>query len=276
MANGKKKSRPLRRAQRWGRQTPGMALRLAGFMVAVIVMGLVFSALQAIENEWLRIGLSAMLTAGVLFLCLNEGMNKGAIDAAASRSYESMTAREMPVSDKEDAACFHPLKPLAAALIVFALPLALSVYIALTTKGYTYTLQDLPTWVTSGYGMRQDVMGPLSAYAAQAELQAADWVRMVVRLPMMMMINLFPDPLTMSGLIDRLSPLCVGAFPILYVTGYFFGPAVNRKQEKQNRRAKKIAARKAQKKGLAAELTGSQMQVHYGQKAEKHKKKELV
>jgi len=211
-------------------------------------------------------------------LCMNEGMNKGTMDAAARRSYENRTQRERKVSEKEDAACFHPMKPICAALIVFAVPLALSVYIALTTTGYTYTLQDLPTWVTGGYGMRQDVMGPLSAYAVKAELQSADWVRMLVRLPIMMMINLFPDPLTMSGLIDRLSPLLVGAFPVFYVLGYFFGPSINRRQEKANRRAKKIAVRKAQKKSLAAELTGSQMQVHYGQKADKdkHRKKELV
>ena len=278
MANEKKKKKPLRRAQQWGGQAPAMALRLAGFMVAVIVMGLIFSSLQAIDAVWLRIALSAALSAGVLLLCMNEGLGKGAADAAASRTYESMAARGMPVSKKEDAACFHPLKPVLAALIVFIVPLALSVYLAATTTGYTYVLQDLPTWVTGGYGMRQDVMGPLGAYAVKTQIQSTDWLRMAVRLPMMMLINLFPDPLTMSGLIDRLSPLCVGVYPVLYVIGYLLGPSANRKQEKANRRAKRVAVRKAQKKGLAAELTGSQMQVHYGQKADsgKHKKKELV
>jgi len=276
MANKTKK--PLRRAQRWGRPAARMALRLAGFMVAVIVMGLIFSALQAIEAVWLRIGLSAALTAGVLLLCMNEGLNRGMADAAASRSYESMVSRELKVSAKEDAACFQPLKPIIAALVVFAVPLALSAYLAMTTTGYTYTLQDLPTWVSGSYGMRSDVMGPLSAYTTRAQIQSADWIRMFVRLPIMMMINLFPDPLTMSGLIDKLSPLCIAAYPLMYVLGYFIGPRANRKLEKQNRRAKKIAVRKAQKKGLAAELTGSQMQVHYGQKADsaKHKKKELI
>ena len=82
----------------------------------------------------------------------------------------------------------------------------------------------------------------------------------------------------MSALIDRLSPLFIAAYPAAYMIGYLRGPAANRKRERENRRAKKIAVRKAQKKGLAQELTGSQMQVHYGHKAEsgKHKKKELV
>ena len=99
-----------------------------------------------------------------------------------------------------------------------------------------------------------------------------------VAAPMMMFVNLFADPLEMTGMIDRLAPLCIASYPFAYVLGYCMGPSVNRKQEKENRRAKKLAVRKAQKKGLAAELTGSQMQVHYGHKADsgKHKKKELV
>lgn len=278
MDKAKKKRKPLRRAQRWGRQAPGMALRLAGLMVAIVVMGLIFSALQAIDSAWLRIGLSALLSLGILVLCMNEGTNKGARDAASSRSYESMIARGLPVSDKEDAACYHPLKALCAALIVFVIPLVLAAYVALTTEGYSYALQDLPVWVSEAYGTRADVMGPLGAYAKEAVIETNDWLRMLVRLPMMMFVNLFADPLEMSGLIDRLSPLCIASYPLAYFIGYCMGPTVNRKMEKENRRSKKIAVRKAQKKGLAAELTGNQMQVHYGHKAEsgKHKKKELV
>jgi len=278
MDKGKKQRKPLRRAQRWGRQVPMMALKLAGLMVAIVVAGLIFSALQAIDSAWLRIGLSALLTAGVLVICMNEGVTKGAVDAAASRGYDSMVSRGLSVSEKEDEACYHPLKALCAVLIVFIVPLALSVYVALTAENYSYTLQDLPTWVTESYGVRADVMGPLGAYGQAVAIETQDWLRMLVRLPMMMFINLFADPLMMSGLIDRVSPLCIAAYPLVYVIGYLCGPSLNRRREKDNRRAKKLAARKAQKKGLAAELTGSQMQVHYGHKAEsgKHKKKELV
>lgn len=273
-----KRRKPLRRAQRWGRQIPSMVLRMLGLMVAVIVMGLVFSALQAIDSAWLRIGLSVVLTAGVLMICMNEGVGKGAADAAASRSYDSMVSRGLPVSDKEDAACYHPLKPLCTAAIVFALPLALACYVAATSEGYSYALQDLPVWVSESYGMRADVMGPLGAYAKEAVIETSDWLRVLVRLPIMLFVNLFADPLTMSGMIDALAPLCMATYPLAYGIGYLCGPAVNRRREKDNRHAKKLAVRKAQKKGLAAELTGSQMQVHYGHKADSgtHKKKELV
>lgn len=274
----KKKRKPLRRAKRWAGSAARMALRLAGLMVAVIVMGLVFSALQAIETLWLRIGLSVVLEAGVLLLCLNDGLVCGANDAAASRHYDSLVERGLHVSPREDAACYHPLKAITAAAIVFAVPLALSVYLAATARDYTYVLQDLPLWVTQSYGARSDVMAPLAAYTQEGVMAAQDWLRMLVRLPMMLMVNFFPSPLEMSGLIDRLSPLCIAAYPLVYIAGYLRGPAANRKREKENRRAKKLAVRKAQKKGLAAELTGSQMQVHYGHKAQSsaHKKKELV
>lgn len=274
----KKRKKPLRRAQRWGAQVPGMAFRLVGLLVAIIIMGLMFSALQAIEAVWLRILLSVLILTGMLLLCMNEGLAKGATDAAASRSYDSYLERGLAVSEKEDAACYQPLKAVAAALIVFILPMALACYVAATAKEYTYALQDLPAWVTQSYGARADVMAPLAAYSVESAIETNDVLRMLARLPEMMYINLFSHPLEMSAAIDRLSPLFVATYPLVYVLGYLRGPAVNRKREKENRRAKKIAVRKAQKKGLAEELTGSQMQVHYGQRADqsKHKKKELV
>lgn len=274
----KRKKKPLRYAKRWSAQVPGMMARFAGLMVAIIVMGVIFSVLQAIDALWLRSLLSLLLLAGMLILCMNEGLVKGAADAAASRAYDSMESRGLPVGKKEDAACYHPMKAVCAAGLLFALPLCLGVYMALTAKDYTYTLQDLPLWVMDGYGARADVMAPLGAYMQETAIGVKDYVRMFVRLPIMMHINLFPDPVTMTGMIDRLSPLLIALYPLLYVAGYLRGPAANRKMEKVNRKAKKIAVRKSQKKGLAAELTGGQPQVHYGQRADaaKHKKKELV
>ena len=82
----------------------------------------------------------------------------------------------------------------------------------------------------------------------------------------------------MSAVIDRLSPLMMMVYPVMYVIGYLLGPKINRKVEKQNRRAKKVAVRKTQKSSLVEELTGARPQVHYGQRREedKHKRKELI
>lgn len=271
-----RKKKPLRRARHWGGQVLPMAGKLVVLLIAVVVMGLMFSALQGIGSMALRAALSALIVSGLLLLCMNEGLSKGALDAAASRSYVSLKAKGIALEEKDDAACYHPLKALCAALVVFGAPLALSVIVALSAKEYTYTLQDLPAWLTDSYGARGDVFAPLGAYTTAQGLTAMDWIRLLVRLPEMIYINFFSDPQRMGAVIDRLSPLFIASYPLIYTIGYLAGPRVNRKHEKENRRAKKIAVRKAQKSSLAEELTGAQGQVHYGHQKEEHKKKELV
>jgi len=273
-----KKKRPLRRARRWGSQLPPMMGKLLGTLLAVTVMGLMFSALQAIESLILRVSISVAILAGVVLLYMNDGMNKGAADAAASRYYVSAGERGIALEEKDDAACYHPLKALCAAAAVFAIPVALAVIVAFCAKEYTYTMQDLPLWLTDTYGSRADVTAPLGAYSVQQSMGAIDWIRLIVRVPVLLMVNLFPDAQTMSAAIDRLSPLMMLVYPLSYVVGYLLGPRINRKVEKQNRRAKKIAVRKTQKSNLVEELTGARPQVHYGQRKEedKHKRKELI
>lgn len=273
-----KKKRPLRKAQHWGSEAPRMAFKLLGLMLAIVVMGLIFSALQAIEMVWLRAVLSLAIASGMLLLCYNEGITKGVQDVRASRLYVELAEKGHTPVKKDDAACYHPLKAVLACVLMFALPLAAAVYIALTTKGYTYTLQDLPVWLTDSYGTRADVMGPLGAYGVQKGITTMDWLRMFARLPVMIYINLFADPLIMTALVDRVAPLLLLTYPAAYLAGYLLAPRAGRRIEKMNRRAKKIAVRKAQRSSLAKELVGDQHGVHYGHAANKnkHKKKELV
>lgn len=271
----KGKKKPLRRAENWGMQVPTLMGRMAVSMIIIVVLGLMFSALQAV-GATLRLVLAIAILAGILLLFFSEGLNKGAEDAAASRSYVNLESKGLKMDKKDDAACYHVLKPIAAGLAAFSIPLALAIIVALSAKEYTYTLQDLPTWLTDSYGTRADVMAPLGAYTTQHGMTAYDWMRTVVRMMEMNFINLFSDPLTMSATIDRLSPLFIATYPIAFVLGYLRGPASNRKMEKLNRRAKKVAVRRTQKKSLVEELTGAQGQVHYGHKKEEHKKKELI
>ena len=274
-AKKKKKKKPLRRAQNWRSRVLPMAAKMIVPMIAIIVLGLMFSALQAV-SQGLRIVLAIAIIAGMLLFLFSEGLMRGAEDAQASRSYVNLAAKGLKLDEKDDAMCYHPLKALCAVMAVFAIPLALSVVVAVTAKAYTYTLQDLPTWLTETYASRADVMGPLGAYMVEDSIRATDWLRMAVRLFVMNYINLFNDPLTMGLVIDRLSPLFILTYPAVYMIGYLRGPASNRKLEKMNRRAKKVAVRRAEKKSLAQELTGAQVQVHYGQKKEAHKRKELI
>ena len=56
-AKAKKKRAPLRRANNWKSEIPGIAGKLLLITVAVIVLGLMFSALQMVKNALLRDGL---------------------------------------------------------------------------------------------------------------------------------------------------------------------------------------------------------------------------
>lgn len=277
-AKKNRKKKPLRRAERWGAQVLPTAGKLLTLLLLVSVMGMIFSALQAIGALWLRAALAGVLVAGALALYFSDGLTKGAADAAASRYYVSAKEKGIELDAKDDAACYHLLKPVCACAVVFAVPLALAVFIALTAQEYTYVLQDLPAWMTNTYGAREDVFAPLGAYMQETGMTVRDWVRMAVRLPEMLYINFFPDALTQGALIDRLSPLMIATYPLAYILGYVFGPKSNRKRESMNRRAKKVAVRRAQKSSLVEELTGARPQVHYGHKKDedKPKRKELI
>lgn len=275
---GKKKLKPVRRAKKWGAQAPSMALKLLTVAFVAVMLGLLFSALQAVEWTMVRIILTAVVIAAMLAMHYADGLNKGVEDAGASRSFDKAIASGRTLTDREDGMCYHPLKALCAALMVYGIPFLLALYLSATAKPYTYALQDLPLWMTNTYGARSDVMAPLAAYTQPLQSTAADWIRMFVRLISLNFVSFFEDPVTMSGLIDRLSPLFVAAMPLAYVAGYLRGPAHDAKMVKQNKRAKKVAARKAQRKSMVSELLGESKDVHYGQRkgTDKHKKKELI
>jgi len=274
----KKKQAPLRKANHFMKDAPGIALRLLLYVVVTVVLGLLLSVIQGIENDMLRLAVAALLGFVVLAIYFVEGMSRGTADASNSRQIARLEKAGHSITAKEDASCYHPLKAVAGSMMLYAVPLALAIVLALCAKPYTYVLQDLPTWVSGSYGMREDVMAPLAAYTQSLGTSAIDWIRIVVRLFILVFINLFGNVQTAIGLIDRLSPLFILLYPIAYVAGYLCGPAQQAKIEKMNKKAKKVAVRKQQKKKIADELLGNQNVPHYGHQADKaaHKKKELI
>ena len=274
----KKAKKPLRRAQRWGKRVLPMAGRMVPMVILIAIMGLMFTALQALEIYWLRAVIAAAVSAVMAFLLYSEGLNSGVLDANASRNYMQAQADGRSLTQAEDAACYHPVKALCAALVIFGVPLLLSVILALNAREYTYVLQSLPKWLTQTYGVREDVMGPLGAYGQSAGMAMLDWVRMFVRLFILVFINLFEDPQKMTAMVDRLSPLMIVIMPIAYMIGYLASPSRAEKIARLNRRAKKVAVRRAERRKVGPELIGAQNQVHYGHKKEEkaRKKKELI
>ena len=56
----------------------------------------------------------------------------------ASHAADKLEKLGRPLSRREEAACYQPMKALCACLIVFGIPLVLGVYLAATAEPYTY------------------------------------------------------------------------------------------------------------------------------------------
>ncbi len=273
-----KNSPGTRLARAWAKDVPHLARRIALLLLAAVVLGLMFSGLSAISAPFVRAGISVLILAVILALFASEGLGAGMRDAAAGRRAARMEAEGKTLLPEEDAACWHPLKAAAALLLVFAVPLLLALFIALTAEPYRYTLQDLPTWLTATYGAREDVMAPLGAYTEQAAPDARILIRIVVRLMEMTFVGFFPDPQKSALLLDRLAPVFLLAYPIAYFAAYCLGPRRQAALEKRERKAVRAAVRRQGRKKLADELVRGGGEVHYGQRtdAQRGKDRRLV
>ena len=269
------KTKPFRRAEGWIRRVPALSRRVLAVLLIATALGMLFSGLASVANLLVRRVLAGGLVVALLALFAGEGAGAGTGDAAESRRIgEKERAGGVPTGE-ELAACYQPSKALAALLLVFALPLALSVYVALSAEPYAYTLQDLPSWLSAGYASREDVLLPLAAYQAPAAPGARVFLRLIVRLPQMAFLHLVRDAERSAFWLDRLSPLFYLAYMACFFGGYLAGPARWRKREAAERKSKRIAARRASKSNLAQALTRGGGEVHYGQRqeAEKNAKK---
>lgn len=274
-SKGKKPVRvaPVRRANAWQKKLGERIRKLIVLLFATTVIGLMFSGLQAIGIPWLVSLLSILIISGMTLLYYNDGINTGVADTEVSRRVEKAEKENQHVMKEDDAACYSILRAVVAAGITFAIPIILAVIASLGSKAYTYTLQDLPAWLTQSYGARSDIMAPLGAYLREESMGMSDWVRLAARVFGMVYVNLFPDPLRQSHLIDQTLPLFFLLYPLGYIVGYLQGPRRQAILARKQRKAKKVAVKKAQKRSLAEELTRSGAEVHYGQRNDREDEK---
>lgn len=264
---------PPRRAKQWQQLLWKRVGKLFILLFAATLIGLMFSGLQAISIPWLVTLLSVLILSGLTLLFFNEGVSTGVRDTEVSRRVEKQELDGQHVMQADDSACYSPVRAIVAAVIAFAVPILLALFVSLNAKPYTYEMQDLPTWLTAGYGSRTDIMAPLGAYMTGLSMTVVDWCRLVVRMLSMVFVNIFPDPIRQGQMIDRTIPLFFLIYPLGYFCGYLCGPRRQAILARKQRRAKKIAVKKAQKRSLADELTRTGAEVHYGQRNDRKEDK---
>lgn len=215
----------------------GEALRIAGqlwlLMLASALMGVTFSALQG-GAAWLRIGLSALVAAGVLLAFALEGKNRGMRALAAQRYAQRLREKGLDASAHEGSG-YAPRYAIAGCALAFAAPIVLAAYVALCVPP---RVGDATT--------------------------GADWLRALARLMALPYINLFEDPAASVKLIDRLCVLWIALHPAAYIVGYLCAPAADRRLQKRILKAQRAAVRRERRGDLAATLTGDVRAPHYG------------
>lgn len=273
---GRQRNTPIRMAEKWGSAVPKIAKRVAFALLIVVVLGMLFSGISGIGQSFIRIPMSILIVLISLALFVLEGLSCGTKDAAESRRVRKLERDGLRIDLKDLADCWHPGKCIIAILLVFLLPIGLAIWIAVTAEPYRYQLQDLPLWLTENYGTREEVMAPLAAYLTEEPSASPRIIlRIGLRALIMPFIGFFSDPQIEVYWLDHLSPLFLFLYPFSFFTGYLFGPWRSRKIATKERRSKKIAIRRAEKRSLAEELTRGGGEVHYGgraeEKGEKHK-----
>lgn len=244
----KTKGRDLLRARRWGRQIIRPALMLMAAPLLVGLVSLIVAPVLMIENNALRVLFNSILLALVGLLLFNSGATRGEKDAQNSvRLMRDMKNGHQP-TDGERAVCFHPLKGICTALLG-ALPwVLLAGALAILSKPYTYTLQDLPSYL-GAYRRRWDIGAPLTYYNIVYAIAPVDILRVLVRLGIMPFVYIGGDLSdTLSLLLDRISPLLVLVLPLLYAVGYQLGPHYRLRNYERNQQAKQQHLKKMKRK----------------------------
>lgn len=225
------------------------ALRIFGYTLAFGFIGFMLIPGLIGMGPALRIPLVGflILAAGVIFFV--DGSYRGEQDCLLSDTLDKLEKKgDYKASPQENAKRFHRSKAVWAALIA-AIPLfAVALYVAITSQPYAYTLQDLPSWMSS-YTNRPEIGNALAYMMGEpARASATDYCRLITRFmlfPYVGLIGSMSDEVSL--LFDRISPLLTLVMPAVSAIGYQFGPRRRAKSVKAIEQAKNTPKRRLKK-----------------------------
>ncbi|MCL1795432.1 MAG: hypothetical protein FWG37_00935 [Clostridia bacterium] len=225
------------------------ALRVFGYQVAFGFFGLMFAPMMMGASVAIRVPLIGALIAACGLLMFMDGSYRGERDCAVTETLEKLTKKgEYTPTGAELAKRYNRSKGVIGALIGALPALALAIYVAVSAVPYTYTLQDLPGWLST-YLPRAEI-GDALRYLKDVTVSVTltDYLRITVRFILFPYIGLLGN-LTDAGslLLDRLSPLLTLIMPAVSAIGYQFGPSRRRKAVKMIEEAKRRPRRRLKK-----------------------------
>lgn len=242
----KQEKQPILRAKYIKPDLKKMVGKVLSYIGIFAFLSLVLSTVTGSGDIFGQV-INILLLSCYFLLELLEGASRGEHDVAMSFAVQERMNKNIPPEKNELARCYSPFKAFAAFGISVGVLFAMAVIVALSAKPYTYTLQDLPTWM-SAYMGRSDISEPLGYYTVTYGATVVDYLRIVVRACILPFVNLFPDAAAASMIIDRLSPLFIIVLPLTYPIGYLFGPKMYEKRLRDNAAAKKATLKRIRKK----------------------------
>jgi len=208
-------------------------LRIFGYSLALGFVSLMFAPIMMSENAFIRIffNLALLLIAGILYF--SDGAYKGERDCATREMLgKRVQTQGYVLTPSERERLYRTAKGPLAALIGAAPWLLVAIAVAILATPYTYSLQDLPNWL-SGYRFLPEVGNPLLYYDRQVVVPLVDWLRIGLRFVMLPFIYLLGNISDAASLLlDRLSPLIVCLLPACFAVGYLTGPRRHRRTQK--------------------------------------------
>jgi hypothetical protein len=208
-----------------------MALRVFAYSLLLGFVCIMFAPVMISDNWALRVLFNTLILLAAGFLYYADGASRGEKDCAMGDLLARRAAERGAPSSPTDMP-YRPLKALAAAGLA-ALPwVILGTLVSIWAVPYTYTLQDLPSWL-GAYRRLPEVGRALTYYDVPHVTPWVDWVRVAFRFSALPFVYLFgADGDAASLAFDRFCPLAALALPACFAMGYLDGPRRNKKTRK--------------------------------------------
>ena len=191
------------------------------FALFNLLLGTAFSFQDSLFLRILTNGLLVMACAALVYM---DGLRAGDGDVAHAEIIytRQQNGKSVPKSDLEK--CYHPLKSIVTVLCGAGILLIVAVVYACCTTKQVYSLQPLPSWVSS-YTGDENVTLALQYYSQTTPITLVDVLRPVIRICIYPYVNIVGTYDTDALLIvDRLSPLLIMLPFLAYIPGYLQGP----------------------------------------------------
>ncbi|GHV27390.1 hypothetical protein FACS18948_4690 [Clostridia bacterium] len=199
------------------------ALKIFLYAIGAAVAALLFAPILLIENDLARMLINILYIVGVAYLFQMSGASKGFADSSSDGLRKK--------NNRDEKVSYIAVSAFAAAIIA-ALPwVIIGIIGSVGAKPYTYTLQDLPSWL-SAYRHLPEVGAPLAYYNETVVITIDEWLRVISRFISMPYVNLFSGAGNDGAfMFDKLAFIPPFIWPLSYALGYLRGPALYRREQ---------------------------------------------